>query len=532
MKKLVFTLIAAIAFCGSIFAQSYETHWPFYSPTYEQHGSIVAVVEIDDNIVTGTDNYSALEVGAFVNGTTRGAVFMIYEPQYGDPYPVAPLEIFYDPTGSDTGKEITFKLYNHDTEEELDYFTTSIEILTGDDYLDYGNPMTISFFHTFTKEIDPYTSISEGDGWYFITSPLNAEVNPENVLNMLSNDYDLYYFDQNGDAEGNEWINYEGPNGDFSLEPGKGYLYANGGPVTLTFIGAPYNGDGQVQLDYNNTNEDRHMWGWNLVGNPYYQTASINRDEYYRMNSDGSEVIPGEGYEIGALEGVLVHAQGEGESVIFSTEPRNGKGQIVLNVTDNDRGSIIDRAIVRFGQGGTLPKFMLNENHTKMYISKDDNDYAVVRGNRSGKLPVYFQPAEDGTYKINVNAENVNMKYLHLVDNLTGADTDLLRTPSYSFDASTTDNADRFVLVFKAAVTPNYPVVITDSNSFGFFSNGEWTIINEGNALLQVIDVNGQILINEEINGSVTKHINAAPGVYILRLVNGKDEKTQKIVIE
>jgi hypothetical protein len=532
MKKVLFTLIAAIAFCGSIFAQAYETHYPFYSPAYEQHGSIVAVVEIDNNIIAGTDNYEAFEIGAFVNGTTRGNAFMVFQPEYGDPYPVVMLEIFYDPTGADTGKEIDFKLYNHETEEEFDYFTTSVELLTGDDNLDYNNPMTISFFHTFTKEISPYTSITDGDGWYFITSPLNEEVNPENVLNMTSNDYDLYSFEQTAELE---WLNFEF--GAFeNLVAGKGYLYANGGesgqPVTLTFIGAPYDGDGQVQLDYSNTNADHSMWGWNLVGNPFYQTAFVDCDEYYRMNEFGTEVIPGEGNEIGALEGIFVQAQGEGESVTFSPARRNVQEQIILNVTNNDNDNAIDRAIVRFGQGRMLPKFMLNENHTKMYISKDDNDYAVVRSKKSGRLPVSFQPAENGTYKINVNAENLNMKYLHLVDNLTGADIDLLRTPSYSFDASTTDSADRFILVFKVAVTPIHPLVLSDVKNIGFFSNGEWIINNEGDALLQVIDVNGQILINEEINGSVSKHINAAPGVYILRLVNGKDEKTQKIVIE
>jgi hypothetical protein len=47
-----------------------------------------------------------------------------------------------------------------------------------------------------------------------------------------------------------------------------------------------------------------------------------------------------------------------------------------------------------------------------------------------------------------------------------------------------------------------------------------------------VIDVNGRILCNEEINGSVSKRIDAAPGVYMLRLINNNDVKVQKIVVE
>ena len=58
-----------------------------------------------------------------------------------------------------------------------------------------------------------------------------------------------------------------------------------------------------------------------------------------------------------------------------------------------------------------------------------------------------------------------------------------------------------------------------------------WIIANEDEATLQVIDVNGRILSSETINGSVSKAINAAPGVYVIRLVNSKNVKTQKIVV-
>ena len=57
-------------------------------------------------------------------------------------------------------------------------------------------------------------------------------------------------------------------------------------------------------------------------------------------------------------------------------------------------------------------------------------------------------------------------------------------------------------------------------------------INNEGDAILQVVDVNGRILSSEEISGSVSKRIEAAPGVYMIRLVKGNDVKVQNIVVE
>ena len=70
-----------------------------------------------------------------------------------------------------------------------------------------------------------------------------------------------------------------------------------------------------------------------------------------------------------------------------------------------------------------------------------------------------------------------------------------------------------------------------DEETFAFISNGE--IIVNGEGMLQVIDMLGHILVTREVNSSLlTPHSSLAPGVYVLRLVNGDNVKTQKIVIE
>ena len=72
----------------------------------------------------------------------------------------------------------------------------------------------------------------------------------------------------------------------------------------------------------------------------------------------------------------------------------------------------------------------------------------------------------------------------------------------------------------------------TGSDTFAFFSNGNWVINNEGRATLQVIDLTGRILSSEEINGSVSKAISGVAGVYMIRLINGDDVRVQKIVVK
>ncbi|MCR5657992.1 MAG: T9SS type A sorting domain-containing protein [Bacteroidales bacterium] len=532
MKKVLF-LIAALAFSGSIFAQ-YEPYWEDINHhQFGNHDPFVARVELDDHLITPDDNYAAYEVAAFVtvNGTEyyRGHGFMKYYPEYGDTIPVLEYEIFYKPLDNDNEQPLPvhFKLYDHNTEILYDYWASDIEFETQTMYNDY-NPSTmatLSFYTTTTKDIAAYS----GDGGYvLITSPLNAVASPEEVLNMTLNEYDLYAFDQNAE-DGLEWRNYKA--GSFeNLQPGTGYLYANSQDVTLTFVGPRYNGDGKVTL-YKKTGDNVEFSGWNLVGNPFNEDAYIDRP-FYRINEDGSDIMSESSTGvIERMEGVFVIANSDEEEMTFSTTPNQGKKQIVLNVAQ-ERGTI-DRAIVRFGQNETLPKFMLNESHTKMYIPKDNKDFAVVPGSNNGRLPVNFEPAEDGTYFFNVDVENVRVQYLHLIDREMGMDVDLLQNPTYKFEAKANEKPNRFELVFKTGSNQFKELFTSDGGSnFSFCNNGNWIINNEGDAVLQVIDVNGRILCNEEINGSVSKRIDAAPGVYMLRLINNNDVKVQKIVVE
>ena len=108
---------------------------------------------------------------------------------------------------------------------------------------------------------------------------------------------------------------------------------------------------------------------------------------------------------------------------------------------------------------------------------------------------------------------------------MTGADIDLLETPSYSFDAKVTDYASRFKLVFATSNDSN-------DNHFAFYNNGNIVINNEGSAILNIVDVLGRTISSQNINGSENVSINAKAGVYTLQLIQGEKVMTQKIVIE
>jgi hypothetical protein len=380
----------------------------------------------------------------------------------------------------------------------------------------------------FTKVINGY---SEGqginNGWYLIASPLEKAFVPSIENGFLNNNYDLYAFDQNP-ADGMEWRNYEA--NAFDLEAGQGYLYANSEVVTLIFPGTPYNGSGEVTLS---KTDGAEFSGWNLVGNPFTETAFIDR-EFYIMNDDGSEIIAAEENSIAPMEGVFVIANEDGETMTFTTlsSPQKGEG-IALNISranrDGASSGIIDRAIVRFGEGRQLPKFQINRNSTKVYIPQDGKDYAIVNAAQEGELPVNFKAEKNGTYTLTVNVEGLDLAYLHLIDNMTGADVDLLATSSYTFTAKTTDYASRFKLVFS---TNGEDGPSTGSGTFAFISDGN--IIVNGDGTLQVIDALGRLLFSKQLSTANCQlsTVNFPTGVYVLRLINGENLKIQKIIIQ
>ena len=378
---------------------------------------------------------------------------------------------------------------------------------------------------TFTKDIAGYGN-SNG-GWHLIASPVVEAVAPTAQNGFITNAFDLYRFNQS-EAQGLEWENWKAAeNYHFPIENGRGYLYASQENTTLTFTGTLHAATGlvEVPLAYDPA---ASFAGWNLVGNPFAQTAYPDRD-FYVMNAEGDEIQAAEHNYVEPMEGIFVVATREGENMTFSaTAPIQAKGRIVLNVTSDNRGPVIDRAIVRFGQGDRLPKFMLNQDNTKLYIEKDGGDYAVVRGGTYERLPVNFEAAEKGTYTLTVSPRDMLVPFLQLIDKQMGVTVNLLRTPSYTFDATPFDRPDRFELAFRTTKLQFKEVTTV----FGFNNNGRWVISNEGDAILQVVDVNGRILSSEEIHGDCTKQIKAAPGVYLLRLINGEDVKVQKIVVE
>ncbi len=504
---------------------------------------LVAVLpKVDANYPLNRFQVSFKAAWLGLNNNTQGALHIGYMDNPDE------ISTFHGIEGA--GVVITNIYTDSDPSHNYQTYTISLRNFSGDSqYLaikNFGYPGIVfiddlEVTAPYLLPITGYDNEVNSGSWNLIASPVGT-VSFNDVINLRSNNYALYRFNQAAELE---WENSKAMDdnnqplhSDFiSLESGRGYLYANNQDVALVFPNTPYNSTGTINLEYSDDNSNEGMRGWNLIGNPFVTAATIDKP-FFRMNEGGTALSTQveANNTVAAMEGVFVQATQAGQTAVF-TQVSNGKGSeksevpmLNLNVSSN-QGEFLANAIVRFDNGETLGAFSLHEDDSKLYITQDGKGYAVVRSNGQDEIPVSFKAKSDGQYTLTVNPEDVEMNYLHLIDNMTGADIDLLQTPSYTFASKTTDYSSRFKLVFNAN---DASTGLASDETFAYISDGNIIVTDgpsTGSGTLQVVDIMGRIIVSTDVARNVSTSGMPA-GMYVLRLINDNDVKTQKIIIK
>ena len=195
---------------------------------------------------------------------------------------------------------------------------------------------------------------------------------------------------------------------------------------------------------------------------------------------------------------------------------------------------MLDQALLSFNPGDNLNKYALFEHSPQVYFTKDSKDLAILSIDSMGAQPFKFKALENETYTLHFELQDLYPEYLHLIDNMTGANIDLLTTPQYTFNATTSDYASRFKLIFD----PHYGIgedgPSADSEAFAYYANGE-IVINDietcHGASLQIIDMTGRVIMKRDAINRVSTS-DWAKGIYVLRLTTAHGARTQKMVVE
>ena len=399
---------------------------------------------------------------------------------------------------------------------------------------------------TMEKVIEGFSKERGATNWYTISSPIYHSVDTSSVKNLLSNNYDLYRYDEPTHYWDNikDLEDLEGPVGNWStLDAGRGYLYANSGDVTLQFNGVA----NHTSASYTLTRDakDGKLLGFHLVGNPFthniYMSSAFDTDVtladgYYVLTNEGAWGAKlGTDEPIKPCQGVLIQAtEGEGEvgSLVIrkkaepaQTRNRSNNEFIAISIANN---KYEDVAYVSFDAENPLEKVNhQNKNIPLVYIPTEEINYSIATmENDVEEIPVAFEAKTMGQYTIGAKAQNCEFKEMYLLDKMTGIKTNLL-LESYTFMATTADDPERFVIKLNKNASD------FDNDNFIFINNNEIIINNiEGRASLQIFDVMGRYICNYEVTGSANISTEAfTSGVYIIRMMDDNGVKTQKVVL-
>ncbi len=211
----------------------------------------------------------------------------------------------------------------------------------------------------------------------------------------------------------------------------------------------------------------------------------------------------------------------------------------LVNLFAKDANGNRDMVTVELGrpEAGGLKKSLVPGTSTgriSCHYKDEDYDLAFTEPGIT-EAGIHFKTEEDTQYTMSWSTQHGDFSYLHLIDNMTGADIDCLATDEYKFSSRTSDYESRFRLVFgyTGIEEPEGDGPSTGSGTcnFAFMMGGQLVVNGEGT--LQMFDVTGRLVSCTQVLGEQnTVSLPTLPaGVYMLRLEGGNGTQTQKIVI-
>ena len=373
------------------------------------------------------------------------------------------------------------------------------------------------------------TVVGSETGWETLSSPTAEGI----AVFSTSTGHDFYQYVEANELE---WNNIAASivDNSYTMEKGRGYLYANETTTEVSFDGTLNHQDVNYTLSYN----QKDLAGFNFIGNPFTHNitaAHLSGNKavgYYVVGENGTfQVKETTSETIAPFQAILIQATEAGNLTIQKTAPAtqtreasNGALEIVVANTDYK-----DVAYVSFNDGIGLEKIgHQNANAPLVYVTAENKKFAIATMNQDvNEIPVSFVAKTMGQYTISVEAVDCEFNEMYLTDRMTGEKVNLL-LEDYTFVATSNDNADRFIISFGTTKPESV------AENFIYINNGNMIINNiEGNAVVRVLDVLGRPVA--EYNVTESANISTATlssGVYMIQMYDNNGVKVQKIVVE
>lgn len=352
-----------------------------------------------------------------------------------------------------------------------------------------------------------------------------------------------------------------------SMTPGVGYeVYLDNdgdenttfSSTTIDFLGTPNIGNIPVPVTVDND-------GWNLVGNPYaahIDWANFQSNAGVAMNgtfqfydetiedfssASSGDIAPGQGFWIEATAaGNATFQESNKTTNTSSTFRSTSNNSFSLRVsspfikqTSNTYIQLNEDASLAYEKDMDLTFLRVpNPEAPSLYTkSIEGKNLRISTFNALDKMsiPVYFVPGKDGQYSISANhIESIlydGYDEVILEDLTNGARINLI-SESYSFEATTNDDNNRFVLHLSKSSLNEI------NNEVSFLNAADGVFVNfnseeSKNASINVFNVAGQEIIESKNVNTDSKTISIQlpqdyQGMYIIRVIIDEMVITQR----
>jgi hypothetical protein len=257
-------------------------------------------------------------------------------------------------------------------------------------------------------------------------------------------------------------------------------------------------------------------------------------------NGTSRYIAPMQGFFVAAKTGTLGSGLGfDNAARVHSSQGwlKSDEGLSIRLKVSAPENAGSDEAMIEFGQstsiGGAEKWNSFMPTAPGIYMPKDSKNFSInflSTISENPEIPVSFKAGVAGTYSLTATFEQSAYGSVKLYDLKAGYEQDLKNNPVYSFAAGTDDDANRFVLKF-SGVGIDAPEI----NSTGIYSIGNRLFIqNPGMAKLEVYNLSGQRIMDQEVNGNglYQTSVSVATGYYVVRLTTSGNVRVSKVFIQ
>ena len=206
-------------------------------------------------------------------------------------------------------------------------------------------------------------------------------------------------------------------------------------------------------------------------------------------------------------------------------------------VVASDADKSFDEVELVFGYAANQPgarKLFSNVVKAPSLFMRSGNEYYSVQYLTdtvdNPAVPVMFKPGQDGNYTLSCNFDFAAYNSVKLEDRQAKTTRDMKAVKKYSFKASKTDDANRFVLHFG----PGDRTYVADLPA-GIYFDGLYLVVDlttvSGESEVFIYDASGRLLLQRPLQGSMQHKlsINAQSQHLIVFLKNQQGKMSRKI---